>query len=1279
MDFAEQERQILSFWTSIDAFKTSNRLAKNRPIFTFYDGPPFATGLPHYGHILAGTVKDTVTRWAMQSGYQVNRRFGWDCHGLPVEHEVDKILKIQSPKDIEEKYGIAEYNRICKETAMRYTAAWKEQVTRMGRWIEFDDDYKTLYPWYMESVWWVFKEMFNKGLVYRGVKVMPYSTGCATPLSNFEANQNYKLTQDPSVFVAFPLKSKDASLVAWTTTPWTLPSNLALCVHPDKMYCQIQHNRSGRNFIVLESRVKYLGNDNMNDSDEYSIKERFPGRDLKGLEYVPPFDYFVGKFSNAFRVLLSDYVTNDVGTGVVHQAPYFGEDDYKTCIENNVISKDQQDLLACPLDACGKFTDPVVDYKGMYVKDADKEIIKDLDRKGILIRRSQIHHSYPYCWRSETPLIYRAVPSWFINAEILSKTMCELNFHSTWVPSNIQEGRFGNWLKDARDWCISRNRFWGNPIPIWVSEDFEELVCIGSLAELQELSGHQPDDLHRHSIDHITIPSQRPGHPPLRRIKEVFDCWFESGAMPFAQCHYPFGKSNLEFPADFVAEGVDQTRGWFYTLLVISTALFQKCPFKNVVITGIILTASGEKMSKRLKNYPDPMEVVEKYGADALRLYLVSSPAVKAECLKFREDGVRELQRDVFIPWTNALRFLLLNIQRYEKEESVTFVYDSSNLQLNNNLEQWILSFLNSNILYIRNEMSNYRLYNVCPCLLQFVEILTNWYIRLDRPNLRGELSVSECVNSLTVLYHLLMSLAHLMAPFTPFLAEYFYQSLKPYDSSLWLESDQSVHFRQIPMPNKSLINPEIEESVNSMRSVIETARTLRDKHKLPFKQALKELIVICSTSTALNEIEKLQSFIISEINVRKFTLTMDKNLYNVKIQFSPNFKKLGARAKSSMKLLAEMIKQMTETDYADLCKNGFFKFAELPDFTLEPDDVSFSYNITSASINAVNNLIAECSPDKRFICIFNVELSNELICEKISKEVCNRIQRLRKAAKLVPTDSIRIHIHCEPDDSVLTKSVSKNIELIRNLVKQCTLFPSKCESSILVEGKFDIEDGMASISIEKIHSDSCQSHMIASKHLENSQIDNTNTKMKLPVQPFVNIVLACSHIARKRYGHPITKGSLFLSPNLQSLNDFSRKICKLFGLQDCTLDLFLDSSLNRPVTSIEINLLQNSTIFAIESNCPNHDIISHLSKIQLLRHPFAKFINISHNENVQSIFIENPIGCRIESLEDLKERVKLVIGSDLNNYEMFVDSKYTTPVNFTDIDWLDRLFVPFY
>ncbi|KAM3878504.1 isoleucine--tRNA ligase, cytoplasmic [Diretmus argenteus] len=1063
INFPSEEEKILAFWKEKDCFQECLKQSKNRPKYTFYDGPPFATGLPHYGHILAGTIKDIVTRFAHQSGFHVDRRFGWDCHGLPVEYEIDKTLGIKGPADVA-KMGIAEYNKQCRNIVMRYSTEWENSVRRMGRWIDFENDYKTLYPWFMETVWWVFKQLYDKGMVYRGVKVMPFSTACNTPLSNFESHQNYKDVQDPSVIVNFPLvEDEGVSLIAWTTTPWTLPSNLALCVNPEFQYVKIKDIAAGKTYIMMEARLGAL----FKSESEYTLLDKFPGKVLKGKKYKPLFQYFAecGE-TGAFQVVMDNYVREEEGTGVVHQAPYFGADDYRVCTEYNIIQRDQAPI--CPVDASGCFTAEVTDFVGQYVKDADKNIIKWLKEKGRLVNVSSFKHSYPFCWRSDTPLIYKAVPSWFVRVEHMVDKLLECNGKCYWVPEFVREKRFGNWLRDARDWAISRNRYWGTPIPLWVSEDFEEVVCIGSLAELEELTGVKVTDLHRESIDGLTIPS-RCGKGVLRRVTEVFDCWFESGSMPYAQAHYPFeNRKEFEdtFPADFIAEGIDQTRGWFYTLLVLSTALFGKPPFKNVIVNGLVLASDGQKMSKRKKNYPDPGLIVQSYGADALRLYLINSPVVRAENLRFKEEGVRDVLKDVFLPWYNAYRFLVQNVQRLHKEENIQFLYNESTGKLSDNImDRWIQSFTQSLIQFFKVEMEAYRLYTVVPRLVKFVDMLTNWYVRTNRRRLKGESGTEDCLWALETLFSVLFSMCRLMAPFTPFITEMMYRNLHHLIDPAFLEEKDasSIHYLMLPQVRESVIDKRIESAVSQMQSVIELGRVIRDRKTLPVKYPLKEVVVIHQDPEALKDIQSLQKYILEELNVRQLTLSTDKDKYGIRLRAEPDHMVLGKRLKAAFKAVTASIKELTSEQLEAFQKTGSIM---VDGNELHEEDLRLMYTFNQESGSAAQY---EAHSDAQVLVLLDVTPDQSMVDEGVAREVINRIQKLRKKGHLVPSDEITVYYRCQPAGEYLDSVIQAHTDFILATTKAPLLpHPVPKTASVIVEEKTQLKGSDLELTIVK-------------------------------------------------------------------------------------------------------------------------------------------------------------------------------------------------------------------
>ncbi|KAK4268844.1 hypothetical protein QN277_022077 [Acacia crassicarpa] len=1085
--FPKQEENILELWSEIKAFETQLARSANNPEYIFYDGPPFATGLPHYGHILAGTIKDIVTRYQTMIGHHVTRRFGWDCHGLPVENEIDKKLGIKKREDVL-KMGIDKYNEECRSIVTRYVGEWEKVITRTGRWIDFRNDYKTMDIKFMESIWWVFAQLYEKGLVYKSFKVMPYSTGCKTPLSNFEAGQNYKDVPDPEVLVAFPVigDPHNASFVAWTTTPWTLPSNLALCVNANFTYVKVRNKFSGKVYIVAESRLISLPTEKPKETvtngsidgpkkaiaktkgssvgktenvlDSFEVLEKFSGASLVGKKYEPLFNYFMELAGTAFRVVADGYVTDDSGTGVVHCAPAFGEDDFRVCIDNKILSKEN---LTVAVDDDGCFTAKITDFSDRYIKDADKDIVEAVKAKGRLIKFGTFTHSYPFCWRSGTPLIYRAVPSWFVQVEKLKEQLLENNRQTYWVPDFVKEKRFHNWLENARDWAISRSRFWGTPLPIWISEDEEEKVVIDSVAKLEKLSGVKVFDLHRHNIDHITIPSNRgPEYGVLRRVDDVFDCWFESGSMPYAYIHYPFENVELfekNFPGHFVAEGLDQTRGWFYTLMVLSTALFGKPAFRNLICNGLVLAEDGKKMSKSLKNYPSPMEVIDDYGADALRLYLINSPVVRAETLRFKKEGVYGVVRDVFLPWYNAYRFLVQNAKRLEIEGLAPFVpIDQSTLQNSSNvLDQWINSATQSLVHFVRQEMDGYRLYTVVPYLLKFLDNLTNIYVRFNRKRLKGRTGEDDCRTALSTLYNVLLLACKVMAPFTPFFTEVLYQNMRKACN----RSEESIHYCSFP-EEEGKRGERIEQSVSRMMTIIDLARNIRERHNKPLKTPLREMVIVHPDADFLEDIaEKLGEYVLEELNVRLLVPCNDTLKYS-SLRAEPDFSILGKRLGKSMGVVAKEIKAMSQENILAFEKSGEVIIAN---HCLKQTDIKVLHDFKRP--DGMTEKEIDAAGDGDVLVILDLRPDESLFEAGAAREIVNRIQKLRKKSSLEPTDMVEVYFESLDEDKSVSQRVLHSQEsYIRDAIgSPLLLYPSMPSHAVVLgEEKFYGISGMS-------------------------------------------------------------------------------------------------------------------------------------------------------------------------------------------------------------------------
>ncbi len=972
--FPEREGRILEFWQKGAIFEKS--VKKGKKLFSFYDGPPFATGLPHYGHLLAGTIKDVVPRYKTMRGFSVPRRFGWDCHGLPIENEIEKTKELSGVGAIE-AFGIGKFNEECRGIVLRYTGEWKKTVDRMGRWVDFENVYRTMDLPFMESVWWVFKQLFDQGLVYEGFKVMPFSMKLGTPLSNFEANLNYQEVDDPSLVVAFEAEDeKNTYFLAWTTTPWTLPSNLALMVGPEIDYVKVK-DKNGKFYYLAEARLEVHFKENV------EVIEKMKGRALEGKKYKPLFPFFADR--DAFRVILEEAVSLEEGTGIVHSAPAFGEMDFFACKREGIE-------LVCPVDHNGRFTSEVPPWAGILVKDADKEIAKELKRKGAVFHQGTIRHRYPFCWRSDTPLIYKAVKTWFVAVEKIKERLLEANEQIDWMPEHIKEGRFGKWLENARDWAISRNRYWGTPIPLWRSEK-GELVVIGSIAELEKLTGKKIQDLHRHYIDPLTFVKNG---QKFERISEVFDCWFESGSMPYAQNHYPFEHEKefeKSFPADFIAEGIDQTRAWFYTLTVLAAALFKKPAFKNVIVNGIILTEDGNKMSKRLRNYPDPEIVIQKYGADAIRLYMLNSPAVRGEDLRFSEKGVEQVLRQVLIPFWNSFVFLSTYANIYHFKPGP--VKRPAAL-----IDRWILSMAQKLIRGVEEGMETYDLNRAVEPLVGFIDQLTNWYIRRCRSRFWSDSDTLDRREAFQTLYDVLLILSKVAAPFIPFLSDAIYRELK------MATMPESVHLCEFPPYEERMRDEELENEVKAVQVAVSLGHALRKEHKLKVRQPLPKAHLITSNRELLRSLEKQMHLIADELNVKEVVFHSDEAQF-VQWTAKPNFSILGKKIGRLIPLAQKAMQDFDRKQIQVLASGRNLKVdIGGESVELEPEDVQIERKVKEG--------LAAGNEGELTVALDTV-LNEELLEEGLARELINKINTMRKELGFEVTDRIRISMQTTP------------------------------------------------------------------------------------------------------------------------------------------------------------------------------------------------------------------------------------------------------------------------
>ncbi len=988
VSFPTLEEQMLAFWEGAQVFQRSLEQRRNAKEYVFYDGPPFATGLPHYGHLLAGTIKDIVPRYHTMRGFYVERRFGWDCHGLPIEALAQEQLGLAGTAAIREK-GVDVFNETCRSLVLRYVAEWRKTVTRMGRWVDFDNDYKTMDLSFMESIWWVFKQLWENGRVYKSYRIMPYSWKLTTPLSNFEAGSNYQDVQDPSVTVRLRVAKESLAKAAvegdwffliWTTTPWTLPANLAVCVGPELDYVAVRDAKEGSVYVMAEARLAAY----YKKPDEYAVVARFKGADLVGWRYEPLLPYLAEQ-PNAFVALGDAFVSTEDGTGIVHIAPAYGEDDFRV---GRAAGIPPVDLL----DENAAFTARVPEYAGQFCKDADKAIIRRLKEEGKLVHQSTIVHSYPFDDRTDTPLIYRAIEAWYVKVEDLHESLVANNDTVHWMPEAIGEKRFGNWLREAKDWNISRNRFWGSCIPVWVNvEDRSDMICVGSIAELEALSGVRVTDLHKHIVDKVEI--RRDGKV-YRRTPEVLDCWFESGSMPYAQMHYPFeNKERFEqnFPADFIAEGLDQTRGWFYTLMVLATSLKGCTAFRNVVVNGLVLAEDGRKMSKRLKNYPDPQHILDTYGADALRLYMINSPIVRADDLRFSEDGVKQALRHLLIPWWNAFSFLVTyaRIDGWEPGEPAA---PSENL-----LDRWILSSLERLNEEVVQAMDRYDLQRAVRPFVAFVEELTNWYIRRSRRRFWKSQNDGDKASAYATLHEVLVRLSQIAAPFVPFISEAIYRHLR-------LPSmPESVHLCDYPAARPERRDRALEAQMAEAIRVVELGRSVRTQFDLKVRQPLRRMRVVCHDAERLELVRVLEDVLAEELNVREVVFS-SRETDLADLAAKADFKKLGPRLGPKMKLAANTIRALSSEAVGRLLAG---ETMELP---LEGETLTISKDDILIERTPRPGLAVAAS--EGFAVALDTELDADLIQEGLARELVNKVQNLRKAADLDIADRIVLTLH---------------------------------------------------------------------------------------------------------------------------------------------------------------------------------------------------------------------------------------------------------------------------
>ena len=966
------EEKILDFWVKNDIFKKSIEQRKTNDSYVFLEGPPTANGMPHPGHVLTRVMKDLILRYQAMNGYYILRKAGWDTHGLPVEIEVEKKLGLKDKHDIE-KYGLKKFNDECKKSVFKYENAWVEMTKRIGFWLDMDNPYITLKNDYIESVWWSLKQAWEKKLLYRGHKVVPYCPRCGTALSAHEVAQGYKNVEEPSIFIKFKLKDEDAYFLAWTTTPWTLISNVALAVHPNATYIKIRYH--GQTLILAEERAAVLLK-----GQEYEMLDGFSGKDLEKTEYEPLFDY-AKPDKKAWYVILADFVTMEDGTGIVHIAPAFGEDDYNVGVKYGLPV-----VQLVNLD--GTFKDEVTLWKGQFVKDADPSIIEHLEKEGFLEGTKEHTHEYPFCWRCDSPLLYYAMESWFIAMSKVQKNLVDNNDQINWYPRHIQQGRFGDFIRDVKDWALSRNRYWGTPLPIWTCTDkkCKHQICVGSVDELKELSDEFPDDydLHKPFVDELTVRCPK-CNSKMKREKEVIDCWYDSGSAFFAQWHYPFeNKKQFEenFPIDFISEALDQTRGWFYSLLAISTFLFERPPYKNVLTLGLVLDKDNVKMSKSKRNYVDPTIILDHEGADALRWYLLSANA-PWNSTRFYEEAVRETLGKFILTLWNSYNFFTTyaSLDKFDPRQDMIPINDR---QL---LDKWILSRFNRTVSEVRKYFETFEIHKAARVIESFlIEDFSNWYLRRSRKRLWVEEKTDDKLAGYSTMYDVFLGLSKLLAPFVPFITDEIYQNLRTDDMP------ESIHLCDYLQPDERHIDENLEEGMRRVRALVEVGRALRSKVGIKVRYPLSSAVIVCKKDVEVL-IKDLLDLLNEEINVKHISFERDTGKFMTKT-VKPNHSQLGPKYKAKAKGIVAAIEELDEHGlYEDLTTKG--------EVTLGVAGEEIKLTMKDFKIVETEKEHIASTQTEDMILLLDTTLTPELEAEGFAREIVRRIQSMRKELDL--------------------------------------------------------------------------------------------------------------------------------------------------------------------------------------------------------------------------------------------------------------------------------------